>query len=60
MDAQLPMPGCRREGVGLTTGQDFLPSLKQVGRGRRECGGTGGNWEEEGSVNIWKNFKKRS
>ena len=39
LDAQLPKPGCRREGLGLPTGQGFLPSLK-------EGGGVGGEWEE--------------
>ena len=46
MDAQLPRPGCRREGLGLPTGQGTLPSLKEVGVGRRVCSGVKGEWEE--------------
>ena len=46
MDAQLPRPGCRGEGLGLPTGQGSLFSLKQGGRGRTGCGGAEGDWEE--------------
>ena len=46
VDAHLPRPGCRGEGLGLLTGQDSLPSLNQGGRGRRGCGEAGGDWEE--------------
>ena len=46
MDAQLPRPGGSGEHLGLSTGQDFFPSLKQGGEGRSECGEVGGDWEE--------------
>ena len=46
MDAQLRRPGCSGEGLGFPTGQGSLPSLKQGERGRRGCGGVGGDWEE--------------
>ena len=46
IDAQLPKPGCSREGLGLPTGQGNLPSLKQGGGGRKVSGEAGRNWEE--------------
>ena len=46
MDAQLPRPGCRGEGLGLPTGQGSPPSLKQRVGGRRGSGGAEGDWEE--------------
>ena len=46
MDSQFSRPGCRREGLGLPTGQGSLPSLKQGGGGRRGSGGVEGRWEE--------------
>ena len=46
LDAQLPRPERRGEGLELLTGQGTLLSLKQGGRGRRECGGAEGDWKE--------------
>ena len=46
MDAKVPRPECREEGLGLPTGQGSLPSLKERGRGRRVSGGAGGEWEK--------------
>ena len=46
MDAQLPRPECRGEGLELLTEQGSLPSLKQGRRGKRAYVGVGGDWEE--------------
>ena len=45
LDVHLPRPGWRGEGLGLPTGQDSLPSLKEGGGGRRGSEG-GGDWKE--------------
>ena len=52
MDAKLPRPGCREEGLGLPTGQDSLPSLKEGG----ERGGGVGKWEGNGRRGGSVNF----
>ena len=39
LDAKLPRPECRGEGLGL-------PPFKEAGGGKRVTGGAGGEWEE--------------
>ena len=51
MDAQLPRPGCREEGLVLPTGENSWPSLKQGRRGRRGMGEWVGIGRMEESVN---------
>ena len=46
LDAHLPRPGQRREGLGLPKGQGTLPSLKEGVAGRRASGRVGEEWEE--------------
>ena len=51
MDAQLPKPECRGEGLGLPTGQDILPSLRSG-----VVGGVG-EWEGSGRRGESGNFE---
>ena len=52
LDAQLPRPLGRGEGLGLPTGQGTLPSLKERGRGRRDVGKWEWNGRWGGSLNF--------
>ena len=46
LDAYLPKPGCRGEGLGLSTGQGVLPSLRTGVGGEESEWGSGGKLEE--------------
>ena len=61
LDAYLPRPGWRGEGLGLHTGQGTLPSIRTGGGGRRVSGGVGGTWEEVEILNgiIYKAIKNK-
>ena len=46
LDAHLPRPGWRGEGLGLSTGQGTLTSLRTGEQGGGEVAGVGGKWED--------------
>ena len=52
LDANLPCPGCRGEGLECPTGQGSLPSFKEGEGGRRVSGRARGEWMGGGSVNL--------